>query len=114
MYESEDAFLAAMDRDGCIREFAWDENGELMISWNMDVLREKHPDVADAIEEIHLEMVQESLSSMTDKGLLHMSFQENDDGEIEAVYSLTEEGERLAESLSITDEYERFYPPENL
>ena len=112
VWDSEEEFLAEMEREGCVKSFSWDEDGGLLISWHLDVLKEKYPDVHAVVEESLLEEVDESLRRLTDDGLLDMSFQEKEDGTIEAVYSLTEEGERIAESLgSFQPDY---YPPENL
>lgn len=99
VFQSDEEFLGRMILDGCIKKVAYDEEGGLMVEWNLDRLKELYPGVYERVWEAHLSEIDLVLSGLVDKGLVQMSFEEGEDGYIEAVYSLTEKGKEEVELM---------------
>lgn len=97
MWESEEAFMAEMVDAGCVQDIYQDETGETRIVWNLGLLKEKYPEVHEVIEEAHLEEIKEHLMDMTDRGLLEMSFETQEDGTLEEVFMLSDKGREYVE-----------------
>jgi hypothetical protein len=100
-WSGEYEFMGEMLMNGCIKGHAWDENGELLIEWDWPVMKEKYPAVHDALYEIHMEEVADSLNKMVDDGILEREPIVTPEGELDEVYSLTPEGKALADSLGL-------------
>lgn len=101
MWESESEFMAETLEAGCIFDTLVDENGEQLVAWNWEVLEEKYPDVYHSMRQIEMDEIESVLSGMVDKGLLEMSFTTDDDGNMEAVYSLTAFGREYAKEMNL-------------
>lgn len=96
-WEDDQEFLNEMLDAGCIDRLFTDEDGELCIEWNLPNLEELYPDIYAAFLEIKMEELEESISSLIDEGYVQMSFRENPDGTLEALYSLTDKGREYQE-----------------
>lgn len=109
-WDSEEEFIGEMLMSGAMDK-AYHEDGELYFSWNEEVLKSKYPKVHETILNAQVE---ETLSGLVDKGLVDMAFEEREDGSIEAVYSLSDEGRRVAESMfgETIDRLREEYPDE--
>jgi hypothetical protein len=98
MWETDEEMVAELNEEGCIESISYDEDGEQLIKFNMDLLEIKYPAVADAVREYQMEEVDEALARLMEQGLLEMSFSEQDDGSLEPVYMLSEFGRKVVES----------------
>lgn len=102
-WETYEDMVAELLKEGCITDVRYEEDGPV-VTFNMEVLELKYPEVADAAKEEQMEQIEESLNNLVDMGLLQMGFADSEDGGIEAVYSLTEAGEKYVKSLNLTDQ----------
>jgi hypothetical protein len=85
--------------EGCILDIQEDGENGPVVTFNMEVLELKYPDVAEVAKQEQLQEIDDALSNLVDLGLVEMGFMPTEDGGIEAVYSLTEMGKKYAENL---------------
>lgn len=102
-WESWSEMIAELLREGCILDVQDDEENGPLVTFNLPVLEVKYPDVAEVVMKEQNQQVDEALNNLVDMGLLEMSFQETEDGGIEAVYSVTDAGKRYIETMNLTD-----------
>lgn len=98
-WDSYEEMTAELLAEGCLTDIQHDEENGTIVTFNMEILELKYPEIAEAVKEEQLKEVDETLRSLVDKGMLEMSFRETEDGGIEAVYSLTEIGRQYAETF---------------
>lgn len=78
--------IDSLVEDGCFI----DRGDTYEVNWPL--LEVLHPAVYDVMWEGHIEEVDEALNSLCDMGLLQMGFRVTEEGGMEAIYSLTEDG----------------------
>jgi len=87
--------LESMKDDGSIIDI----NEEGLIKFDLAKLEILHPGLYELVWEDIQRDIDESIRSLMDKGLLQMSFQQTENGGLEEVFMLTEEGRRVAEEM---------------
>jgi predicted transcriptional regulator len=98
-WETDEEMIAELLAEGCIKDIRYDDIEGTLVKFHMDVLELKYPAVAEVVKAEQMQEVDESIQELIDKGLVQMSFQETEDGGLEAVYGLTEAGKAHAEYL---------------
>lgn len=103
-WNSDEEFLGEMLTSGAAKGIVRDEDdGELMISWDIPMLIMLYPQVYEAMMQIHMEEVQETLNEMVSDGLLEVDPVIHPDGEIDETYSLTDLGKKVLDGLDTQD-----------
>lgn len=102
MWESEKDFLETLLADGSIVALTG-EGEDAVVTWDMQVLEVMHPEIFEQVRAVQLEEVEQALNSLAEKGMVNMGFEEQEDGSLEEVWSLTELGQQVAEASMLGD-----------
>lgn len=105
MWPDEESFIAEMVASGCVIEVEHGDDGPVL-TWDMERTKELYPEVAAIVEDAFNREVKGTLLGMVDDGLLEMSFEETEDGGIEEVFFISEEGKEVLSSM----ESDKFMP----
>lgn len=95
-WETEAEFIGEMLLCGAAVAATRDDEGELMIKWDLAYLRENLPEIYDAVTKV---VIEENMSVLVDKGLVDMSFREDESGQMEAIYSVNEKGQQAIKEI---------------
>lgn len=87
--------------DGSANGIVRNEDGELVIEWNMRKLEILHPETYNMVIDSMMDEIGEALDSLVGQGLLHMDVQETPDGDLEPVYELSEKGKDFVENMGL-------------
>jgi DNA-binding HxlR family transcriptional regulator len=98
-WDTEEEFLGEMLTSGAAKGIFRDEEGELLISWDLPMLRALYPEVYDLMEQVHHEEVADTLNSMVKDGLLEVEPIITPDGELDEQYNLTDLGKEILGQL---------------
>lgn len=100
MWDSEEEMTAELLAAGCIADIYWDEEAQdSMVTWDLNALAEKYPEIYEVVWQQHLANVGETLSDLVDSGYIDMSFEITDDGNLEPTYSLSDKGKEYVEDM---------------
>src|SRR5688572_12825096 len=96
-FDSQEEFLGAMLLSGAANAILRDDEGELLIDWNEEVLKEKWPEVYKTYEEEAEAELHEEVIDLINSGMISVEPKIHEDGKIESMYSLTPKGAAYVE-----------------
>lgn len=92
-FENDDEFFQYLLKEGAMEPYGVNEDGEPLYRFNIEVLDQIFPEVAESIRE----EIDNDLAHLYEMGLVDISYNEN----LEATFSISEKGKRYVETGEI-------------
>lgn len=103
--DDDDKIIAWLENEGALEWVGMDDNGERILSFNLDRLQVVSPE----IYETFMEDMNENLKSLYENGLVEVEYDES----LQPRFRISEEGKKLMREYGFEMEWENYEGPDN-
>lgn len=103
--DDDDKIIAWLENEGALEWVGMDDNGERILSFNLDRLQVVSPE----IYETFMEDMNENLKNLYENGLVEVEYDES----LQPRFRISEEGKKLMREYGFEMEWENYEGPDN-